>query len=220
MTHTKFFILFVLAFLAVGCIAGEPDQAPPSTESDSFVFVAADRRDPFTFVRAYPKAAVVTSDDPNKAVPTTDPTRLDAAQIAAKRTELIELVRVGEQYFMDDHPQEAMAACNRAFDAVRDIHVNDYRELQGPRDEVLRLLKVATRRKTRDDAERDFAVMGIHLKGVIVSQRMPRAIVNGQIVTMGDTIKAGEEDCPLFSIDRERITVIFRNFRVPVLVEP
>lgn len=207
--------------------AAKPEQAPvieplPITvvpgSDDTFLFVAGERRDPFTFTKAYPKTSAPRPDDA-KTVAVVDPTRLDPAQIAAKRDEMLVLLAQGEQFLMDDHGQEAVAACDRGFDVVKDIRVNDYRELLAPRDALARLHKAATRRKNRDAAERDFSIINMHLSGVIVSQKMPRAIVNGHIVTMGDTIKAGDEDCPLFSIARDQITVIFRNYRMSVQVE-
>jgi hypothetical protein len=207
--------LLILALtIAFACRAGDTDT-PPASE-DTFTFETHDRRDPFTFMKTIPK-----TNDPALLPGEADPlsNRMDAAQIAAKKALLLQAASAAEQHLMDYKYAEAVAACERGLDELHGVAVNEYRELQDGRDALVRLSKVGARGKRRDDAERDLQIINPHLTGVLVSQHLPRAIVNGKIVSVGDTVSVQDAEASVFSIERDHITLIYRNYRVAVVLD-
>ena len=225
MRFTSFFTsalisLIILALVvAIGARADDGNTAPPAPAEDTFTFEAHDRRDPFTFTKTVPKITEVSASQPGDVEHNSN--RMDAAQIAAKREALRQIAALAEQRLMDYHYSEAASACDTGLDELRDIRVDEYKELQSGRDELLRLHKVALRGKAREEVERDFIIANYHLTGIVASQRMPRAIVNGKVITVGDTISANAQDpgALVFSIDPQQITVVYRNFRVALAVD-
>lgn len=207
-------IALLLFAITLTCVA--EDVTPPVSE-ETFTFVAGDRRDPFTFTKVIPRAAdqaVSVDGGDDHGTP-----RMDAAQVAAKRAEILNYCASAENMVMETKYSEAMMLCERALDVVKDVRVNEYRELQDARDQVLRIHKVAERGKRRDEIERDFQIVNPHLTGVVISQRMPRAIINAKVACIGDVVQIGDTQATIFSIDSQRVTLIYKNYRVAVAVD-
>jgi hypothetical protein len=222
--------LALAMLLAVAGIAaaGEapPAGAPPAggaeanTEKapqveETFNFVPGDRRDPFTFTKVVPKLATPTSSSTN---PDEDQTqkRMDAAQIAAKKSEALNYYSMAESALMDMNAAESMARCDRGLEVFKDVQMNLYKELQEVRDVLLRLRKAAERIRQRQDAERDFSQMNLHLTGVVARDKNSQAIINAKVVTKGDVVPSSTEgvDIVVADILPQQVVFIYRGYKM------
>jgi len=197
--------------------APEPDKK--SVVEDNYLVVPGDRRDPFTYTKVVPKLA---QENPNSAIAnnnTNEPTidqRLDPAQIAAKKAEAMSFYNQAEGALMDMNAVDAMNKCDAGLLVFKDLQMNYYKELQDVRDVLLRLRKASERVKQRQDAERDFNLMNIHLTGVVARERNSEAIVNAKIVGKGDVVPSNTEgvDVVVADIQPQQVVFIFRGYKM------
>ncbi len=202
--------------------AGGAEATPENKEGEkkpieeSFNFVPGERRDPFTFTKVIPKVAppptgVITTPDEDKT-----PQRMDAAQIAAKKNEALNFYAQAEGSLMEMNATESMARCDRGLEVFKDVQMNLYKELQEVRDVLLRLRKAAERIRQRQDAERDFGMMNIHLTGVVARDKNSQAIINAKVVAKGDVVPSSTEgsDVVVSDILPQQVVFIYRGYKM------
>ena len=202
--------------------AGAPPVAPeasnekPAQVEETFNFVPGDRRDPFTFTKVIPKLATPTNSTNNPLEEDQTQKRMDAAQIAAKKSEALNYYSMAEAALMDMNATESMARCDRGLEVFKDVQMNLYKELQEVRDVLLRLRKAAERIRQRQDAERDFSQMNIQLTGVVARDKNSQAIINAKVVTKGDVVPTSTEggDIVVSDILPQQVVFIYRGYKM------
>ena len=232
-SHSRWALTALGLTLASAAFAGDAPppnapaapEAPPeekkssSVEEVTYTVIPGDRRDPFTFLKVVPKVSQQvdpSNGNPGGGTNPEDAHRLDAAQIAQKRGDALNFYNSAEMALMDMNAAESMARCDHGLEVFKDVQMNFYPALQEVRDLLLRLRKAADRVRQRQDAERDFNMMNIHLTGVVARERNSEAIVNTKIVGKGDVVPTSQEgvDVVVADIQPQQVVFIFRGYKM------
>lgn len=181
---------------------------------DDYVVIQNDRRDPFTFCKTIPKYEEEKQPEVGGVVVPEESHGLSAEQVALRSAEALRDYYAGENW-ISDNPGESIKQCDSGLNIFADIKTNNYRALSDIRDMLLRLRKAAERIKQRNDAERDFKMIGVRVTGIVSRPQHSQAIINAKIETVGDTLElAGDNTATVSEINPQVVVVIYRGYRM------
>ena len=193
-------LLALLGIFLAGAIASAGE-----TRDEPWLFVDDGSRDPFTLHQSAP---VKQQDDRSK----------EEKKAQDKSEDLEGIYEEAAQAFMENDPLEAVRVCSKGLGSFpkEDQKTDDspvYLKL-------IRLRLAADRLATRERAERSFRDLSLRLSGVIVQSNSPRAIIEDQIVGVGNVLAAKDETVVVDKILPGRVVLRFRGYAMELTMSP
>ncbi|MCW8133610.1 MAG: hypothetical protein KIS92_24915 [Planctomycetota bacterium] len=196
---------FVVA-LASWTLAAQDEDDEPKFQ------VPENLSDPFVLQRA-PRDADAPKD---KAWRQRDLARMDGASNAADAARAL---------LAEGKAREALERCNESLKALGEVEhpeaLDAWGRIQGVawmREDLLRIREAAQRQAERQEAEAAFQRLNLLVSGIMVGETRANAVVNGKVVSAGETLALNGEDAAvrIEEIRREMVVVSFRGLKMPV----
>lgn len=196
---------FVVALASWTLAAQDEDDEPKFNVPENL-------SDPFVLLRE-PRSKGGTQDQTWRQ---RDLARMDGVSNAAETARAI---------LAEGKAREAFDLCNESLKTLGEVErpeeLDTWGRLRGVawmREDLLRVREAAQRQAERQEAEAAFQRLNLRVSGIMVGETRANAVVNGKVVSAGETLTLNGEAAAvrIEEIRREMVVVSFRGLKMPV----